>query len=69
MIEIYLNYIIKSLVIILENIENITHNFCHLRYKIPKEIPIIFHNGSTYDYHFVIKELAKLFDDLRENTD
>ena len=30
-----------------------THNFCNLRYKIPKEIPIIlFHNGSTYDYHF-----------------
>ena len=24
-----------------------------------KEIPIVFHNGSTYDYHFIIKELAK----------
>ena len=30
------------------------HNICNLRYKIPKDIPIIFHNGSTYDYHFII---------------
>ena len=34
------------------------HNICNLRYKIPKEIPIVFHNGSTYDYHFIIKELV-----------
>ena len=27
-------------------------------YSIPKEIPIVFHNGSKYDYHFIIKELA-----------
>ena len=38
------------------------HNICNLRYRIPKEIPIVFHNGSTYDYHFIIKELAKEFD-------
>ena len=38
------------------------HNICNLRYKIPKEIPILFHNGSTYDYHFIIKELAKEFE-------
>ena len=25
------------------------HKICNLRYKIPKEIPIVFHNGSTYD--------------------
>ena len=35
------------------------HNICNLRYKTPKEIPVVFHNGSTYDYHFTIKELAK----------
>ena len=34
------------------------HNICNLRYKIPKEIPTVFHNGSTYDYHFIFKLLA-----------
>ena len=36
-------------------------NICNLRYKVPQEIPIVFHNGSTYDYHFIIKELVKEF--------
>ena len=49
------------------------HNICNLRYKVPKEIPIVFHNGSTYDYHFIIKELVKEFDAnsecLGENTE
>ena len=27
------------------------HNVCHLRYKVPKEIPIVIHNRSTYDNH------------------
>ena len=38
------------------------HNICNLRYKISKEIPIVFHNGYTYDYHFIIKELVKEFE-------
>ena len=38
------------------------HNICNLRYKIPKAIPVVFHNGSIYDYHFIIKELVKEFD-------
>ena len=38
------------------------HNICNLRYKAPKEIPLVFHNGSTYDYHLIIKELVKEFD-------
>ena len=49
------------------------HNTCNLRYKVPKNIPVIFHNGSTYDYHFIIKELASEFDGnfecLGENTE
>ena len=32
-----------------------------MKYKTPKEIPVVFHNGSTYDYHFIIKQLAKEF--------
>ena len=35
------------------------HNICNLRLKIPREIPVVFHNGSTYDYHFIIKQLAE----------
>ena len=49
------------------------HNICNLRYKMPKEIPIIFHNSSTYDYHFIIRELVKEFEGnfecLVENTE
>ena len=44
-----------------------------MRYKIPKEIPVVLHNGSTDDYHFIIKELVKEFDGtfecLGENTE
>ena len=49
------------------------HNICNLRYKVLKSIPIVFHNGSTYDYHFIIKQLAKEFkgefECLGENTE
>ena len=45
-----------------------THDVCNLRYKVPKEIPIVFHNGSTYDYDFIIKELGN-FDCLGEYTE
>ena len=38
------------------------HNICNLRYKVPKEITVVFHNGSIYDYHFIIKELVKEFE-------
>ena len=32
------------------------HSECNLRYKVPKEISVVFHNGSTNDYHFIIKQ-------------
>ena len=45
----------------------------NLRYKIPKEILVVFHNGSTYDYQFIIKEWLKTsegeFECLGENTE
>ena len=48
------------------------HSICNLRYKIRKEITIVFHNGSSYDYHFITKKLAKEFEGqfnfLGENT-
>ena len=37
------------------------HNICNLRHKVPKKISVVFHNGSTYDYHFIIKQLAEDF--------
>ena len=35
------------------------HSMCNLKYSIPKKIPVVFHSGSSYDYHFIIKELAE----------
>ena len=37
------------------------HSICNLHYKVPREIPAKIHNGSKYDYHFIIKELAEKF--------
>ena len=37
------------------------HSICNLRYKVVKEIPLVFHNGSAYDYHFIIKYSARKF--------
>ena len=49
------------------------HNICNLRYKVPKEIPVVFHIGSTCDDHFIINELVKEFignfECLGENTE
>ena len=48
------------------------HSICNLRYKVVKEIPVVFHNGSANDYHFIIKYLARkfygYFECLGENT-
>ena len=44
-----------------------------MNYSVPKIIPIVFHNGSNCDYHFIIKVLAeefkKQFTCLGENTE
>ena len=49
------------------------HNKFNLNYKLSKEIPVVFHNGSTYDYHFITKQLAREFkgnfECLGENTE
>ena len=37
------------------------HSICNLRYKVPREILVVIHNGSTYDYHFIVKQLAEEF--------
>ena len=45
-----------------------------MRYGTPKEIPVVFLNGSTCDYHYLINELAKKifegqFEYLEENSE
>ena len=51
----------------------VAHSICNLNYKVPQEIPVKIHNGSKYDYHFIIKELAEEFkgefECLGENTE
>ena len=48
-------------------------SICNLKYSVPKKIPIIIHNGSNYDDHFIMKELAQKFKKqficLGENTE
>ena len=38
------------------------HKICNLMYNTPREIPVVFDNGSGYDYHFIIKRLAEEFE-------
>ena len=49
------------------------HSICNLRYKTPKEIPVVFHNDPTYDNHSITNKLAKKiyghFQCLGENTE
>ena len=38
-----------------------THSMCNQKYKTSQEIPVVFHNGSNYDYQFINKEFADEF--------
>ena len=48
------------------------HSICNLKFNVPNEFRVVFHNGSNYDYHFIIKELANKIERksecLGENT-
>ena len=37
------------------------HRICNVKFSVPDEILVAFHNGSNYDYHFIIKEEAEEF--------
>ena len=50
------------------------HSTCNLKCDLLKKIPVVFHNGSNYDYHFIVKELAEdnfknQFTCLRESSE
>ena len=36
------------------------HSIYNLKYHVPQTIPVVFHNESNYDYHY-IKQLAEEF--------
>ena len=55
------------------NYRGAAHSICNLRFHMPNEIPLVFHNVSNYNYDVIIKELANKFegqfDCLGENTE
>ena len=63
---------IEFIVNIKEKYRAAAYSICNLKYNVPKKIPIVFHNGSSYDDNFCIKELPeefkKQFACLGENT-
>ena len=51
---------LKNIAIILV-ITNAAHSISNLKYNIPKNIHVVFHNELSYNYDFMIKEPAKDF--------
>ena len=39
------------------------NSICNLKYSSPKEILVVFHNGSNFDYNVTTKELGKEFEE------
>jgi hypothetical protein len=39
------------------------HNNCNLQYKIPRHIPVVFHNLRGYDSHLLVQQFGKFPDD------
>ena len=42
------------------------HSISNIKFNVPNEIPVVFHKGSIYDYHIIIKELANEFEGIFE---
>ena len=38
--------------------KDIAHFICNIRYSVPNEIHVAFHNGFNFDYHFIIKKIV-----------
>ena len=38
------------------------HSICNLKFNVSNVIPVVFNNGSNYDYHFIIKGLENDFE-------
>ena len=52
---------------------SVEHSISNLKFNVPNEIVVVFHNGSNYDCHFIMQELAneseENFEYLGENTE
>ena len=55
------------------NYRGAARSIYNLKYRVPRNIPIAFHNGSNYNYLSIIKKLAEEFEKqftcLGENTE
>ena len=38
------------------------HSIFNLKFNVPNEIAVVFHNGSSYYYYLIIKELVNEFE-------
>ena len=54
--------IIFKILLFPKNVGASCYSRYNLRYKKPKGIPVVFQNDSTYNYHFIIKELTEEFE-------
>ena len=45
-----------------EKYRGAAYSICNLKYSVPTEISIVFHNGFNYDYHFTTKKVAEEFE-------
>ena len=50
-------FVQKKLKINISKIRNIVN--LEIIYSVPKKNYIVFHNGSNYDYHFIVNNLAE----------
>ena len=38
------------------------HNICNLKFNVPNDVSVVFHRGSNYDYHFIMKDITNEFE-------
>ena len=35
------------------------HSICNLKFNVLNKIPVVFHNGSNFNYYFIYKRISK----------
>ena len=38
------------------------HSICNLKFNVPNEIPVVFHNGPKFNFPFIVKKLGNDFE-------